>query len=75
MWSVVVTPGSEVIRPGFSLNNTYKLSVTYDPIDGSITCLANNKLVFSAADTSITGAKVGFRSTGSGAIFTPISIG
>ncbi len=74
VWSEIVSPGNEYIRPGFSLYNRYKLSVKFAPSSGAIKCYVNGKNVFNTTDPTLNGVRAGFRSTGSGTIFSPFTI-
>lgn len=71
-WSEIVSPGSEIIRKGFSRYATYQLDVDFNPSSGEIVCKANNKVAFTATDATLSGIKAGFRSAAAGTVFTPL---
>ena len=44
----------------FNRNNTYKITVTFNPNNGNIITAINDELIYSTVDTTINGNRVGF---------------
>ena len=53
-------------------NNTYKMRVIFNPINGNIITSINDQIIYSTTDKSLNGKKVGFISHGKNIIFKQI---
>ena len=71
-WGEIVSPGSEIIRKGFSRYATYELEIDFNVNTSDIVAKVNGKTAFTANAPMLHGAKVGYRSAAAGTVFTPL---
>ena len=71
-WGEIVSPGSEMIRKGYSRYATYQLEVEFNLSTSDLVCKVNGKVAFTANAPMLHGAKVGYRSAAAGTVFTPL---
>ena len=56
----------------YNKNNTYKMGISFNPINGNITTSINDELIFSTNDITLKGNLVGFISLGKNTVFKQI---
>ena len=56
----------------YNKNNTYKMGISFNPLNGEIFTFINDKLIFSTKDSSLNGNKIGFISKGKNTVFKQI---
>ena len=56
----------------YNKNNTYKMEISFNPINGNITTWINNELIYSTNDKSLNGKRIGFISQGKNTVFKQI---
>ena len=56
----------------YNINNTYKMSISFNPQNGNIITSINDELIFSTIDTILKGNRVGFISHGKNTVFKQI---
>ena len=56
----------------YNKNNTYKMGISFNPLNGEIFTFINDKLIYSTKDSSLNGNKIGFISKGKNTVFKQI---
>ena len=67
---LIVTENKYIIK--YNKNNTYKMGVSFNPINGNIITSINDELIYSIIDITLDGNRVGFISHGKKTIFKQI---
>ena len=63
--------GNKYIK-NYNRNNTYKMGISFNPLDGKIFAYINDELIYSTYDRSLNGNKIGFISKGKNTVFKQI---
>lgn len=56
----------------YNKNNTYKMGISFNPLNGNIVASINDELIFSTNDLTLKGNLVGFISHGKNTVFKQI---
>ena len=67
---LIVSENKYIVK--FNKNNTYKMGVSFNPINGNIITSINDELIYSTIDISLHGNRVGLISHGQNTIFKQI---
>ena len=56
----------------YNTNNTYKMGITFNPLNGNIITSINDELIYSTNDKTLKGNLTGFISLGKNSVFKQI---
>ena len=56
----------------YNKNNTYKMGITFNPLNGNIITTINDELIYSSTDHTLQGNRIGLISFGKNTVFTNI---
>ncbi len=59
----------------YNHNNTYKIGISFNPLNGNIKTYINDELIFSTTELSLKGNRIGLFSKGKNTVFKQIISG
>ena len=59
----------------YNINNTYKMGISFNPLNGNIITTINDDIIYSTNDFNLKGNRVGFFSNGKNTVFKQIISG